>query len=258
MVACWCTDHAAHRLRLPTWPARDSVGALVCRTSLHGYFRGVASPNTARRLSAYQRKRDFAVTPEPRGSEEPAPNGHRFVVQRHRASRLHYDFRLEADGVLLSWAVPKGPSLDPAVKRLAMHVEDHPLDYAGFEGIIPHGQYGGGTVMVWDSGYWHAEEDPHAGYRKGHLKFTLAGTKLHGKWVLVRGKPDPRGRESWLLMKERDEFADPSVDVAAALPLSAASGRTMEQIAEGKDAVWTTGKGRLPGGAAPSPPVSGG
>src|SRR3954453_5433247 len=208
MVACWCTDDAAHRRRLPTWPARDSVGALVCRTSLHGYFRGVAAPNPARRLSAYQRKRDFAVTPEPRGSEEPAPNGHRFVVQRHRASRLHYDFRLEADGVLLSWAVPKGPTLDPAVKRLAMHVEDHPLEYFDFEGVIPAGEYGGGDVIVWDWGTWDLAEgrDALKAVAAGDLHVELHGEKLAGRFALVR-RGRASEREQWLLIKKHDDAA---------------------------------------------------
>jgi bifunctional non-homologous end joining protein LigD len=208
-------------------------------------------------LGKYRSKRDFGRTPEPAGGEARPETGI-FVVQKHAASHLHYDFRLELDGVLKSWAVPKGPSLDPSVKRLAMHVEDHPLEYASFEGIIPAGQYGGGTVMVWDSGYWSPEGDPRAGYRKGHLKFFLAGKKLHGKWVLVRGKTDERGRESWLLMKERDEAADTSVEVTAAFPLSAATGRTMEEIAAGRDAVWSSEEGRLPGGAESAPPVPGG
>ncbi|MBV9521157.1 MAG: ATP-dependent DNA ligase, partial [Alphaproteobacteria bacterium] len=142
-------------------------------------------------LEQYRRKRDFAKTPEPSGrARRSAPQrGERrsFVIQKHAARRLHYDFRLELDGVLKSWAVPKGPSLDPEEKRLAVHVEDHPLDYGGFEGVIPQGQYGGGTVMLWDRGYWLSEDgDATAAYRKGHLKFRLIGEKLRGRWVLVR------------------------------------------------------------------------
>src|SRR3984885_13594433 len=136
-------------------------------------------------LTKYHAKRDFRITPEPRGSARKSGDHElTFVVQKHQASHLHYDFRLEWEGVLLSWAVPKGPSLDPAVKRLAMTVEDHPIEYAKFEGIIPEGQYGGGTVMVWDQGTWEPEQHPEAGLRKGELKFSLRGKKLRGSWVL--------------------------------------------------------------------------
>jgi bifunctional non-homologous end joining protein LigD len=170
-------------------------------------------------LEQYQRKRDFRQTPEPAGSvqrgEKPAATLS-FVVQKHAARRLHYDFRLELGGVLLSWAVPRGPSLDPGEKRLAVHVEDHPIEYGGFEGVIPKGQYGGGTVLLWDRGTWTPEDaDPEAAYRKGSLKFTLEGEKLHGKWALVRmgGKAakarGPDGHENWLLIKERDAVALP-------------------------------------------------
>src|SRR6187431_447245 len=137
-------------------------------------------------LAEYHRKRDFGKTAEPRGQEHPSGATLAFVIQKHAASHLHYDFRLELDGVLLSWAVPKGPSLDPADKRLAMHVEDHPIEYGGFEGVIPEKQYGAGTVMLWDRGSWHPIGDPAEGYRKGHLKFTLDGDKLHGGWTLIR------------------------------------------------------------------------
>ena len=172
-------------------------------------------------LSSYWKKRDFGVTAEPKGRVTRAGKALSFVIQKHAARRLHYDFRLELDGTLKSWAVPKGPSLDPAVKRMAVHVEDHPLDYAGFEGTIPPGQYGAGTVIVWDRGDWEPVGDPREGYRKGRLKFDLHGEKLHGRWNLVRmnGKREER-QEPWLLIKEKDEEARPAAeyDVVEALP----------------------------------------
>ncbi len=163
-------------------------------------------------LNEYQKKRHFGVTPEPSGkaSDNREKDSHLiYVVQKHRATNLHYDFRLEWHGTLLSWAVPKGPSLDPSVKRLAMQVEDHPIDYADFEGVIPEGEYGGGTVMVWDKGTWEPEvEDVGAALQKGDLKFTLHGKKLKGSWVLVRTRGYGRSSDkSWLLIKHRDQFA---------------------------------------------------
>jgi bifunctional non-homologous end joining protein LigD len=152
-------------------------------------------------LARYMEKRDFRRTPEPAGRVHHG-KGFSFVIQKHHATRLHYDFRLELDGVLKSWAVPKGPSLDPKDKRLAVHVEDHPIEYGGFEGVIPKGQYGGGKVIVWDRGVWTPVGDPDAGYRKGHLKFRLDGVKLHGGWNLVR-----MDEKNWLLIKEQDEHA---------------------------------------------------
>ncbi|HLB85503.1 MAG TPA: DNA polymerase ligase N-terminal domain-containing protein, partial [Steroidobacteraceae bacterium] len=172
------------------------------------------APAPRRRLAEYDRKRDFTATPEPRAAArtKASPKKSRdsiFVVQKHAASRLHYDFRLELDGVLKSWAVPKGPSLDPKVRRLAMHVEDHPREYASFKGVIPPGEYGAGKVEIWDRGTWAPVGDPHAGYRKGNLKFTLRGRRLRGNWVLVRMR-DKEGRgEPWLLIKERDDAAEP-------------------------------------------------
>jgi bifunctional non-homologous end joining protein LigD len=161
-----------------------------------------------------------------------------FVVQKHRATQLHYDFRLEFNGVLLSWAVPKGPSLDPSVKRLAMQVEDHPVEYGGFEGIIPEGEYGGGTVMVWDRGEWEPENgDPGAALQKGDLKFTLFGKKLHGSWVLVRTRGfGSKADKSWLLIKHRDKYAS-TEDIAEDEPRSVLSKRLMAEIArdEGGD-----------------------
>src|SRR5215467_394782 len=154
-------------------------------------------------LAKYKEKRNFAVTPEPSGTAKPPSSKAelQYVVQKHRATQLHYDFRLEWKGTLLSWAVPKGPSLDPSVKRLAMQVEDHPIEYATFEGVIPAAEYGGGTVMVWDRGTWTPEvPDVAKSLAKGDLKFTLAGEKLHGSWVLVRTRGYQGGR-SWLLIK---------------------------------------------------------
>jgi bifunctional non-homologous end joining protein LigD len=191
-----------------------------------------------RNLSTYRKKRDFEKTDEPSGDVKVAPaKRRRFVIQKHDATRLHYDFRLEFDGVFKSWAVTRGPSLDPHDKRLAVEVEDHPLDYGDFEGTIPEGQYGGGTVQLWDRGYWESD-DPERGFKSGDLKFTLDGEKLHGSWVLVRIKNDRYGggkRTNWLLIKHRDEYA---VDGDGAEILdedrSVASGRSMAQIAEGK------------------------
>jgi bifunctional non-homologous end joining protein LigD len=193
-------------------------------------------------LKKYQGMRRFEVTSEPSGEDSP-PKKKRasliFVVQKHRATQLHYDFRLEWHGVLLSWAVPKGPSLDPSVKRLAMQVEDHPLEYGTFEGVIPAGEYGGGTVMVWDQGTWEPEQpESDAALEKGDLKFTLRGKKLKGSWVLVRtrGFGGSSGRSSWLLIKHRDEHAS-TKDVAEEEPFSAVTGRSLQEIArdEGGD-----------------------
>ena len=190
-----------------------------------------------RNLSEYRKKRDFKKTEEPSGDVRVAPEKRRrFVIQKHDASRLHYDLRLELDGVFKSWAVTKGPSLDPRDKRLAVEVEDHPLDYGDFEGTIPQGQYGGGTVMLWDRGYWESD-DPEGGLKKGDLKFTLHGDKLHGSWVLVRMRNDRTGgkRTNWLLIKHRDEYAkEGDANDVLEEDHSVASGRSMDQIAEGK------------------------
>ena len=176
-------------------------------------------------LDEYRRKRDFKLTKEPKGDRTSSRKKLIYVIQKHQASRLHYDFRLEWKGVLLSWAVPKGPSLDPSVKRLAMRVEDHPVEYAKFEGVIPEGEYGGGTVMVWDYGTWEPEvPDVDEALARGDLKFTLHGSKLKGSWVLVR---TPRG---WLLIKHRDEYASKE-DILATEPRSALSRQLMREIA---------------------------
>jgi bifunctional non-homologous end joining protein LigD len=193
-------------------------------------------------LTEYRRKRRFDVTAEPAGGKKPARSKSKklsYVIQKHRATALHYDFRLEWKGVLLSWAVPKGPSLDPTVKRMAMPTEDHPIEYAKFEGIIPEGQYGGGTVMIWDKGTWTPEvPDVDAALKKGDLKFTLDGRKLHGSWVLVRIRAREGGRPPWLLIKHRDEFAS-KTDVAEKEPRSVVSKRILAEIArdEGGDIV---------------------
>jgi len=216
-----------------------------------------------RKLSTYRKKRDFDKTDEPSGEVKVAPSKQRrFVIQKHAATRLHYDLRLEFDGVFKSWAVTRGPSLDPHDKRLAVEVEDHPLDYGDFEGTIPEGEYGGGTVQLWDRGYWESD-DPERGFKKGDLKFTLHGDKLHGSWVLVRMRHDRNGgkRTNWLLIKHRDDFAkEGQANNILDDDRSVASGRSMQQIAAGKgkapkpfmmvksgpakaDAVWHSNRG---------------
>ncbi|MDO9381273.1 MAG: non-homologous end-joining DNA ligase [Hyphomicrobiaceae bacterium] len=224
----------------------------------------------AKKLSEYRAKRDFKKTAEPRGKVVRAAEYPRFVIQKHDATRLHYDLRLEVDGVFKSWAVTRGPSLDPKEKRLAVEVEDHPLDYGDFEGTIPEAEYGGGTVMLWDRGFWvpEGEQHPDDALTDGELKFTIAGEKLHGSYVLVRMRFDRekgRGsakRNNWLLIKHKDDFAKPD-DGEGILKKdrSVASGRTMKQIAEGKgqgpdafmmakgktdkpDAIWHSNKPR--------------
>jgi bifunctional non-homologous end joining protein LigD len=208
------------------------------------------------KLAEYREKRDFTKTSEPAGTG--AAEGARasrarkkaaalrFVVQKHAASQLHFDFRLELDGVMKSWAVPKGPSYDPAVRRLAMEVEDHPIEYNTFEGTIPAGEYGGGTVMVWDRGTYEAEDGGGAeslreGYARGDLKFVLHGERLRGGWVLVRMKRP--GRPQWLLIKHRDEYAEPGRDIVEEEMSSVATGRMMDEIAAGKRARQTAARG---------------
>ena len=214
-------------------------------------------------LSTYRKKRDFDKTTEPSGDVPVEPSRQRrFVIQKHDATRLHYDFRLEFDGVFKSWAVTRGPSLDPHDKRLAVEVEDHPLDYGDFEGTIPQGQYGGGTVQLWDRGTWESD-DPDERFKKGDLKFILHGDKLQGGWVLVRMRHDRSGgkRTNWLLIKHRDDYAREGEDNdILEEDRSVASGRTMAEIEAGKgnaprpfmtkaagrgkaDAVWHSNRG---------------
>lgn len=187
-------------------------------------------------LREYREKRRFDRTPEPKGKAGKAKGHGRFVIQKHDATRLHFDFRLESEGVLKSWAVPKGPSLDPKEKRLAVEVEDHPLEYGSFEGIIPEGEYGGGTVLLWDQGRWQPVGNATEGLRKGHLKFDLQGEKLRGRWALVRlrGREDEGGKPNWLLIKEKDEEARTlrQGDILKERPESVASGRALEEIAK--------------------------
>ena len=192
-------------------------------------------------LTEYRKKRRFDVSPEPKGkdrSTRATKSKLAFVVQKHRATALHYDVRLEWKGVMLSWAVPKGPSYDPTVKRLAMQVEDHPIEYNEFEGIIPAGEYGGGTVMIWDRGTWTPETpDVDAALKRGELKFSLNGKKLKGSWVLVRTRGRPGdSKPAWLLIKHRDEWAS-TEDITELAPRSAVSNRLLVEIArdEGGD-----------------------
>jgi bifunctional non-homologous end joining protein LigD len=200
--------------------------------------RGTAK---AQPLSEYHRKRDFTRTAEPRGTvAKGGVAALRYVIQKHAATALHFDLRLELDGVMKSWAVPKGPSLDPSVKRLAIQVEDHPIDYNTFEGTIPKGEYGGGTVMLWDRGYYTyaaADPDPVAqlrdGYAKGDFKFIVEGARLEGSWVLVRTRRGDPDKPQWLLIKHDDEFAQPGFDIVAEETTSVTTGRTMDQIASG-------------------------
>jgi len=187
-------------------------------------------------LEEYQRKRNFKKTTEP----APGPIKKRekklsYLIQKHDATRLHYDFRLELDGVLLSWAVTKGPSLNPADKRLAVRTEDHPLDYGSFEGTIPKGEYGGGTVMLWDTGTWEPIDDPHAGMENGHLSFVLHGKRLKGKWNLIRMRGEGK-RENWLLIKDNDDEArtKSNEEFLEDLAFSVTTERSMDEIAAGK------------------------
>jgi bifunctional non-homologous end joining protein LigD len=210
------------------------------------------SPTPAPKLSTYRRKRDFAKTPEPSGDAARAGDAPQFVIQRHRARRLHYDFRLEIDGVLVSWAVPKGLTLDPSARHLAVHVEDHPLDYADFEGVIPHGEYGGGDVIVWDRGTWELphEKDARAAVDAGQIHVVLHGEKLQGNFVLFRTDTDT-AKEQWLVLHKRDEHAVEGWDPEDH-PRSVLSGRTNDQVKADPDRVWTRD-----GGAETEPVVAG-
>jgi bifunctional non-homologous end joining protein LigD len=199
-------------------------------------------------LKEYRRKRHFNRTPEPEGGA--CGKGNLYIIQKHAARRLHYDLRLELNGVLVSWAIPKGPSLDPREKRLAVHVEDHPVEYGDFEGSIPKGEYGGGTVLLWDRGTWEPEGDPREGLRRGDLKFRLSGEKLRGSWVLVRmGKPSTQEdqKENWLLIKHSDDEAAPleKRDILQERPESVSTGRNMEEITADCDREWTS-RGETP------------
>lgn len=206
-----------------------------------------SKPATKASLAEYERKRDFTKTAEPRGKKTRSTQQLVFVVQKHSATRLHFDLRLELDGVMKSWAVPKGPSLDPAEKRLAMEVEDHPIEYNAFEGIIPKGQYGGGTVMIWDQGiytYGNDDMDPleglRRGYAEGDLKFVMLGERLKGSFVLVRMKGKKVSGREWLLIKHKDDYAKPGSDVVEEYDTSVVTGRTMDKIAKEATAVWNS------------------
>ncbi len=195
--------------------------------------RGTARRDAREELGEYRDKRRLERTPEPPAERGASPSGRSFVVQKHAARRLHYDLRLEHEGVLLSWAVPKGPSLDPRERRLAVRTEDHPVEYGAFEGVIPKGEYGAGTVLLWDRGTWTPLDDPSAGLEKGHLRFTLEGAKLRGRFSLIR----TRGADPWLLIKGEDEEAQPGRGDALLEreARSVASGRTLDQISRDPD-----------------------
>ena len=228
-------------------------------------------PTAKEQLAEYRRKRDFNKTAEPSGDERPKKTskkspGFAFVIQKHAASHLHFDLRLELDGVMKSWAVPKGPSTDPSVKRLAMQVEDHPMDYNSFEGTIPEGEYGGGTVMLWDVGTYESEKGEgddliREGYKKGDLKIVFHGKRMKGSWVLVRtrgwGSNSSSSKPSWLLIKHRDKHAEPGSGdkMTETHVTSIVSKRTMEQIGGAvKKKVWHSNKPRgWSGGGADSP-----
>ena len=196
-------------------------------------------------LKKYKTMRDFGDTPEPSGRTKKLANAPIFVIQKHQASHLHYDFRLEMEGVLKSWAVPKGPSYDPTVRRLAMMTEDHPYDYAAFEGVIPAGNYGAGNVIIWDQGTWEFIEpgdDPVKALKSGKLTFRMRGKKMFGEWALVkiRGKSGSDKGNEWLLLKHRDEFANDKIDVTEVAPRSVVSNKTIDEI--GGENIWVSNR----------------
>jgi len=204
-------------------------------------------------LKKYRQMRDFGETPEPAGGKPKKGKRPMFVIQKHQASHLHYDFRLEMEGVLKSWAVPKGPSYDPATKRLAMMTEDHPYDYGSFEGVIPEGNYGAGNVIIWDTGTWEFIEpgdDPVKAVQQGKLTFRLYGKKMFGEWALVkiRGR-SPKGNE-WLLIKHRDQYANPNVDVTEVAPRSVVSNLDVTEI--GAERTWISDRKATRGRGAPT------
>jgi len=205
------------------------------------------------RLKKYKEMRDFGETPEPAGGKPKRGKLPLFVIQKHHASRLHYDFRLEMEGVLKSWAVPKGPSYDPTMKRLAMMTEDHPYDYASFEGVIPAGNYGAGNVIIWDNGTWEFIEpgdDPVKALQQGKLTFRLYGKKMFGEWALVKIKGrSPKGNE-WLLIKHRDKYANPNVDVTEVAPRSIISNLDVDEI--GAENTWQSDRKATYGRRAPT------
>jgi len=205
-------------------------------------------------LKKYRDMRDFGETPEPSGGKPKRSKLPIFVIQKHQASHLHYDFRLEMEGVLKSWAVPKGPSYDTSVKRLAMMTEDHPYDYASFEGVIPAGQYGGGNVIIWDNGTFELTEPDNGvkGIKQGKLAFKMYGKKMFGEWALVkiRGR-SPKGNE-WLLLKHRDEYANAKIDVTEVAPQSVISGKTVEEIGDSEN-FWQSNR---PGSSRRAPTIA--
>jgi len=235
---------SATKKRAASAPASKPKATAKARKLARPSAGTAPAPKTLRtpkaKLAKYRSMRDFEVTAEPSGGTAPR-DGHSFVIQKHAASHLHYDFRLEHEGVLLSWSVPKGPSLRAGDRRLAVRTEDHPREYADFEGIIPKGEYGGGTVIVWDRGEWAPDGDPQKGLDKGHLKFDLHGHKLNGRFHLVRTRGYGKGsekQEHWLLFKGNDKSADATSDVVAERPESVISGRTVEQVAAAPARVW--------------------
>lgn len=218
-----------------------------CFANLNFNFGRISTMIRAVGLKDYKKKRDFRKTPEPAGKEQPSAGRQlRFVIQKHKARRLHYDLRLEMEEVLRSWAVPKGPSLDPGDKRLAVQVEDHPIEYGDFEGVIPEGQYGAGQVIIWDQGtyeYAGTEENEVEAWKEGKLEFRLHGKKLKGIWLLIKTKG--RGANDWLFFKKTDKYADPDSSITDEAPESVISGKRVEQLEQASSAAWNTRVRRL-------------